>query len=353
MRVYVSQPDRPDENDPFERLRLDIVQAVAAVNLLVAKWVEPGGGHGMHLSTLLHQTLAVIRERGGARALELYSLLCGPGPFATVSEQDYAALLRAMKTAELIEQAPDAVLMLGRVGEIITDRFDFYAVFMSDEEYRIVTDQKTLGTVPVFNPLRDGDYLTFAGRRWVVLGIDDRAKVIMVKPAPAGRVPIFPAGEGMPLHDRLVEEMRSVYESDVPCGFLDTQGKMLLHEGREAYRALHLNRKALLSMGSDVFFFFWRGTRATQTLRLALACHDIQTDVYSVGLHAEHCELSKFEQALGRVVEKPPSPAQLAAQVQPLRRHKYDDHIPDDMLRDAYAQTQVDSLISWTSTPNE
>ncbi len=219
LRVYASEPDRPDEDDPFECLRLDIVQAIAAINLLVDKWVEPGVGRGLHLSTLLHQTLAVIRERGGARAKDLYTLLCGLGPFAMVTEQDYAALLRAMKTAELIEQAPDMLLMLGRVGETITDRFDFYAVFMSDEEYRVVTDQRTLGSVPIFNPLREGDYLTFAGRRWIVLGVDDRAKVVMVKPAPAGRVPIFPAGEGAPLHDRLVDEMRAIYQSKVSYGF--------------------------------------------------------------------------------------------------------------------------------------
>lgn len=345
LRIYVSEPDRPVEDDLFERLRLDIVQAVAAVNLLVEKWVEPGVGRGLHLSTLLHQTMSVIRERGGARARELFSLLCGPGPFAMVTEQDFAALLRAMRTAELIEQAPDAMLMLGRVGEVITDRFDFYAVFMSDEEYRIVTDQRTLGTLPIFNPLREGDYLTFAGRRWIVLGVDDRAKVVMVKPAPAGRVPNFPAGEGMPLHDRVIEEMRAVYQSDAPCGFLDAQGKLLLHEAREAYRTLNLDHRQLLNVGSDVYFFLWRGTFATQTLRLALARQGVQTDVYSAGLHAEHCELSKFEQALQSIVAQPPSAVELAAFAQPLRRDKYDEHLPDEMLRDAFARTRIDTQL--------
>ncbi len=342
LRIYVREPDRPAEDDPFELLRLELVQAIAAVNLLVSRWVEPGGGQGLHLSTLLHQTLALICERGGARARDLFELLCGPGPFAQVSDRDYAALLRAMNEAKLIEQSPDGILMLGSLGETITNRFDFYAVFMTDDEYRIVTDQRTLGTVPVFNPLREGDFLTFAGRRWIVLSVDDRAKVVMVKAAPAGRVPLFPAQEGMPLHDRLVQEMRDVYENGTSYPFLDLVGKTLLQEGRDAYRTLGLHSRQLVNVGDDIHLFVWRGTKATETLRLALASHDIRSEAYSIGLHAKYCELEKFESALFRILQSPPTAHDVAAFAEPLRRQKYDPYLPDAMLRDAFARTAVD-----------
>jgi len=342
LRIYVREPDRPAEDDPFERLRLELVQAVAAVNILVSKWVEPGGIQGLHLSTLLHQTLALICERGGARAKDMFRLLCGPGPFAQVSEQDYAVLLRTMSDAKIIEQSPDGILMLGSLGETITNRFDFYAVFMTDDEYRIVTDQRTLGTVPIFNPLRQGDFLTFAGRRWIVLSIDDRAKVVMVKPAPAGRVPLFPAQEGIPLHDRLVQEMRGIYRSETSYPFLDLMGKTLLQEARDAYRDLGLDSRQLLNVGDDIYLFVWRGTKATETVRLALASQDIRTEAYSVGLHAKYCELEKFSGALHRILQYPPTAHDIAAFAEPLRRQKYDIYLPDPMLRDAFARTRVD-----------
>lgn len=345
LRIYVREPDRPAEDDPFELLRLELIQAVAAVNLLVSKWVEPGGSHGLHLSTLLHQTLAYICERGGARAREMFDLLCGPGPFAKVSDHDYAALLRVMNEAKLIEQSPDGVLMLGQLGEAIANRFDFYAVFMTDDEYRIVTDQRTLGTVPVFNPLREGDFLTFAGRRWIVLSIDDRAKVVMVRAAPAGRVPQFPAQESVPLHDKLVHEMRAVYESGENYPFLDLVGKTLLQEARDAYRQLDLHSRQLLNVGDDIYLFVWRGTKATETLRLALASQDIRTEAYSIGLHAKYCELDKFKSALDSIFQHPPTAHAIAAFAEPLRRQKYDAHLPDEMLRDAFARTRVDENI--------
>lgn len=344
LRIYVEEPDRPREDNSFERLRLGIVQSIAAINLLLAQWIEPGSNSGQHFSTLLHQTLAVIRERGGARADELFALLCGPGPFAQVSKGEYVTILKAMKdtSPSLIEQSPDGLIMLGRLGEIITDRFDFYAVFMADEEFRIVSDQKTLGTLPILNPLREGDYVIFAGRRWIVLGVDDRAKVVTVEAAPAGRIPIFPPQEGHPLHDRLVAEMRSIYQTDTTYSFLDTTAKVLLQEGREAYRALELNAQRLLNIGDTVFMFLWRGTMATETMKLALAMHDIRTKTCSIGLMAEHCERQKFEIALSRIFESPPSAHELALFAQPLRRQKYDEYLPDTLLQGSFARSQVD-----------
>jgi ATP-dependent helicase Lhr and Lhr-like helicase len=269
LRIYVFEPDEPDDKDLYTRLRFDVLQAVAAVHLLLQRWIEPGNTMGLGLSKLLHQTLAYIRERGGARAKTIYKTLCGAGPFAAVTPNDFATLLKAMGTATpaLLEQGSDGVLMLGALGEQLTDRYDFYAVFVSDEEYRIVIEHRPLGTLPIFNTLRIGDYLTFAGRRWIVEAVDDKGRVIRVASAPAGVVPKFPAQEGAPLHDRLLAEMRAV-ERPV---LLDSEAWQLLQEGRAAYAALDLNHRHVIGDGDDTSIFHWQGTRTADTLCLALS----------------------------------------------------------------------------------
>ncbi len=346
LRIYVIEPDHPEPADVFARLRPDIVQAVAAVQLMLQKWVEPGGSPGLQLSTLLHQTLALIRERGGVGAQDLFSLLGGPGPFSGVTQADYVALLRAMAatTPKLIEQSPDGVLMLGALGEQLTERYDFYAVFMSDEEYRIVTEHRALGTVPIFNPLRTGDYLTFAGRRWIVEAVDDKAKVIRVVAAPAGKVPKFPAQEGAPLHDRLVDEVRSVYGGTDRPAYLDATGWGLLQEGRETFAELGLTSRRIVQDGDDAFVFLWRGTRATETFRLALAHVGIRSETETIGLRAPNSEAGRLAAALAQLRVRPPTARELAAQIETLRRQKYDALLPDDMLRDAIARSRLDMV---------
>ncbi|MGO9545732.1 MAG: DEAD/DEAH box helicase [Rhodomicrobium sp.] len=345
LRIYVAEPDHPEETDPFARLRPDVVQAVAAVRLLTGGWIEPGFGTGVHASTVLHQILAVIRERGGIKAADLYALLCGPGPFRACRQSEFASLLRMMGTAEpkLIEQAPDGVLMLGAGGEQLTDRFDFYAVFATDDEYRIVTRERALGTVPIFNPLRKDDYLTFAGRRWIVESVDDKAKIVTVRPAPAGRVPKFPAQEGAPLHDGLVLEMRQVYLGGEQPGFADAAAAALLAEGQDSFKELGLSGKSIIQCGDDAFLFLWRGTLATETFRLALAREKIATEAETLGLRASNCTVAQLRQACGRIRRDPPTARGLADLVENIRRQKYDHLITEDILRDAFARNRIDT----------
>ncbi|MFT4079275.1 DEAD/DEAH box helicase [Rhodomicrobium sp.] len=345
LRIYVTEPDRPEESDIFERLRPDIVQAVAAVQLLTRGWIEPGISTRVQVSTLLHQILAAVRERGGVMAADLYALLCGPGPFSACRQGEFAALLRMMAASNprLIEQAPDGLLMLGAGGEQLTDRWDFYAVFASDEEYRIVTGERALGTVPIFNPLRKDDYLTFAGRRWIVESVDDKAKIVTVRSAPAGRVPKFPAQEGAPLDDKLLLEMREVYRGVERPAFVDATAEALLFEGREAFTAFELDRKSVIQSGDDTFLFLWRGTLASETFRLALAREGISTEPAILGLRAPKCAVSQLLQAFGRIKRNPPHPRDLADLVENIRRQKYDHLIAEDILREAFARSRVDT----------
>lgn len=48
---------------------------------------EPAGEVPETASTLVHQILSVIVERGGIRARPMYDLLCGPSPFASISNR--------------------------------------------------------------------------------------------------------------------------------------------------------------------------------------------------------------------------------------------------------------------------
>jgi ATP-dependent Lhr-like helicase len=114
----------------------------------------------------------------------LYRILCQDGPFRQVSSAIFADVLRAMGQADpaLIEQAKDGLLLLGPMGETLVSHYSFYAVFQTPEEYRLISDGRELGTLPVDNMVAPGMMLIFSGRRWLVQEVDDRAKVILVSP---------------------------------------------------------------------------------------------------------------------------------------------------------------------------
>src|SRR5262249_55102732 len=207
--------------------------------------VEPAATSAEVASTLVHQTLAVIVERGGIRPEPLFKLLCGSGPFATISTRDFAELLRYMGSPEhkLIEQAPDGILMLGEAGERIVQSRTFFAVFETPEEWRLVGGGRGLGTAPISWAVYPGCLVGVAGQRWVVLEIDERTNTLDVAPHTGGIVPKFERANVEQAHDRLAAEMRAVYvAADVPP-YLDEKSRELLAEGRATFAEHRLSQR--------------------------------------------------------------------------------------------------------------
>ncbi len=335
LRIHVPEDGVDAGDHPFDRLRTDVFQAVAAVRLLVERWYEPPERRALHLSTLLHQALALIAQRGGASARWLYSSLCGPGPFEGVTPQLFAALLRAMgdPSRALIEQGPDGLLMLGREGERLVDHYGFFAVFETQEEYRIAHAGRVLGTVPVDTPLAPDSYVVFAGRRWRVLGVDNPARLITVEPAGAGKPPSFGGGDGGGMHDRLVAEMRAVYEDGKALGVLNPTGIDLFNQGRQAYQDLGLSHTGILAAGDRVLLLPWVGAKKLETLSLALKMRGFKTLRFEIGVEVNDALPTQVVKALHDIaLGTPPDPMALAAMVSNKATYKFDGFLTEELL---------------------
>ena len=77
LRMLITENELTEQSSIVDQLRLELVQSLAMVRLLVAnKWYEPADSSLLHFSTLLHQILALTAQWGGIRADQIYSLLC-------------------------------------------------------------------------------------------------------------------------------------------------------------------------------------------------------------------------------------------------------------------------------------
>src|SRR6202030_1448400 len=132
-------------------------------------------------------------QSGGVSASRAYEILCRTGPFTGVTPSLFAQVLRgiAAPDAKLVEQAEDGTLLLGEIGERIVDTYEFFAVFKTPAEYRIVCDGAELGTLPIVAMLVPGTTIIFSGRRWRVVAVNDPQKTIIVSPSKSGVPPPF------------------------------------------------------------------------------------------------------------------------------------------------------------------
>jgi ATP-dependent Lhr-like helicase len=221
LRVLIAENELSNKSNIMDGLRLELVQSLAMIRLLIVNWFEPADTEQMHLSTFLHQILAVIAQWGSARPDQLYSLLCEQGSFKEITIEHFKQLLSHMGTVQLIQQLNSGELVLGIEGERLTNSYTFYAVFKTPEEFRIVAGSKTLGALPVNSLVIKGQHIIFGGRRWKVTDIDDEKKVIYVTSTKGGKPPKFNGnGSGMSIHDRVKPTHRYLVAVSVglsPC----------------------------------------------------------------------------------------------------------------------------------------
>jgi len=344
IRLYVAERQLSDDLHPSDRLRCQLVQAIAMVRLLAKRWCEPPRIGALHLSTLAQQVMAVISQHGGITAARAFELLGKQGAFSAVSPDVFVGVLRALgdKENRLIEQAPDGTLLLGESGERIVDHYDFYAVFQSPDEFRVVCEGKELGTLPILTVLVPGMTIIFSGRRWQVLEVRDREKVVVVSPSGSGVPPMF-GGEGGDLHDVVVAEMKEVYlETSIPP-FLDDTAAHLLTEARGEFQRLGLDKTSIIEVDGDTFLFPWAGTVALGTLALALKGSGIDVSTRGIILEANQTAAESIVSVL-RGFDGAPAPdaVYLAMTVGNLIREKYDLYLPRQLLAVGYASDRME-----------
>lgn len=341
LRIYISEPKLTSQSHPEDLIREDLVQSIAMVRLLLDHWFEPPGAGQLHLSTLLHQVLSLIAERGGVQADGTFQMLCAEGPFSGVAPGEFAHLLRAMGEADLVSQTHDGFLVLGLMGERLVNRYDFYAAFQTPEEYRLRHGGKTLGSLPILFPVAVGTFLIFAGRRWEAIAVDEQRKTIDLRSASGGKLPTF-GGRGAYVHDRVRDEMLQIYRSDETPRFLDSHANELLAEGRENFQRLELSNRRVLTFGRETMLFPWRGDRVMNTVVRLFEAEGLKATRGGVSISLA-TEEHAFRTLVMKLLEGPAvDPVALAEAVENKATNKFDRFLPASLLARDYAVREFD-----------
>lgn len=343
LRVYITEDDLDVRSSPVDQLRCGLVQSIAMIRLLLARWLEPAEDPGLNLSTLVQQVLSVIAQHGGATAAELYRALCGLGPFAQVDVDRFDRVLRAMGAADLIMQTGDGTLLHGQTGERFVNHYSFYSAFQTPKEWQLVADGRPLGTLPTSQPLAEGGMLIFAGRRWKITSIDESGRVVELTRAAGGVPPHFGGGPAL-VGDRVRAEMVNVYRSDEIPVWLDEQAKALLAEGRAAWRRLGLDDTHIVPFGNDTIILPWVGDHALTTAALMLGGQDLEVSVDGPVLTVTHSSAEAVVDAAQSLLTSPAlDPLVLARRVKNKAVDKWDWVLDADLAAEATAARLVDT----------
>ncbi len=343
LRAYIELDEIDAHSPPIDRLHPDLIQTIAAIELLREQWCEPPVPTRLDLSTLIQQLLSLIAQCGGARPEQAYHVLCGPGgPFSSVTQQQFALLLRDLAARQVLIQSADRTLLAGPVGDREVNHYTFYAAFRTPEEYRLVHGDTTLGTYPVVMPLQEHQLMVFAGRRWRVLAVHDQDKVIQLVPATGGKPSLGGLKSGL-VHATVRGRMRTILSDATDFVYLDPVARTALYQARHGYAELRLDEQSLIRDGKDTLVFAWTGDRELGTLAQILTADGLEAAQENLALRITDAQPGKVRDVLRAIVgAPPPTELDLARHVLNKLTAKYDSWLGEELLSSQYATNRLD-----------
>lgn len=330
LRLYSLDPP-PSQKSPVEELLCpQLLRSLALVELMLTRWLEPFDNDPYHFSTLVHQTLSMLRQTGGCSAKRIFDTLVTKGAFTHVKPDQLALILRSLATHELIEQTPTGDLILAPKGEGVTHGRDFYAAFSGGAEYSIRSQQMTIGKLPASSIPPENEHFLLNGIRWKVVQIDHQSLVVEVISAKSRKKPIF-MGSGGAIHRKVAEKMQDILRGSSAYAYLHRDAVKLLEAGRAHAAKLGLFDRPWLEDGGCCILFPWTGSKGMETLRLCAELDEIRVEKHQLSL-TYHASSGEMADHMARVAKGTFTPREVAEAMKDRLRDKFDEFIPEELL---------------------
>ena len=342
LRCYCVEAEITSMSCFSDRIRENLVQSVAMINLLRRKWFEPPRTTGLHASTFVQQVLSIIAERGGCMAGYLWKNLIASGIFKVIDKNTFTKILQHLGKLDLIMQSSDGLLLHGKEGEKLVNNYDFYAAFATAPEFRLITNGRHLGSVPITHPLIIGQGLIFGGHRWRVQAVDQKNRTIHVVSSAGGEPPQFDGNSAM-VHDEVRQEMRRILASNEPEPSLDMCGQKLLQQARQYYADASLDSTLFLSEGKFLHIATWRGDWVNDALVLMLREHELNAVNDGAVISITNENINRVIDVFSKINHQDTSLAlDLTRGIKNLDQEKWDWSLPDEVRHRSFASAHLD-----------
>lgn len=348
LRAYFTETAPSATTDFWDGLHLSFLQGLAVIELMLEGFLEPPETDRAHFSTLVQQALSIVAETGGIKAMPLFERLMGSRAFGELSRAEFAGLLRELGRHRLLEQAEDATLVLGEVGERIVEHYSFYAAFATDPELKVIAGGEEIGVVHAPTPV--GEHLILAGRRWCVDAIDLDRKELLVSRAKGRKKPWFNPSVGT-IHPAVHAKMKELALGTSVPAYLDETASEMLANARVTAAQLEGFEPAIQVVGGRTRLFVWGGSKRQLTLSMVLGLAGIQHENRSVGFDVD-ADRTKVREVLERFEHEPNQEAlgryaDERLMLREMGREKYGKFLPKGLWRRDFIARH------WTRAPSQ
>ena len=345
--IFREEDPLPDTPLP-QLIPWELIRAIAIIQLYIEeRFIEPPATKNLPFSLLFQQTLSVLASSGELSPKALADRILSMPPFEKVPREHYRTLLISMLKEDYLEQTEEKTLIVGLKGERLTNSFKFYAVFKDTENYSVRCESDEIGTITTPPPV--GERFALAGRVWEVTELDVGRKLIYVKPV-KGKMEISWPGDYGEINTRILQRMRKVLSEDTVYPYLKPNAAKRLAVARHIAKNTGMLSHSVISLGGMTYCMFpWLGTRSFRTLRKTLVKNAAALNISNVEFEGccyitfryEGDGIKRFTDRLNDICKDGVDRESLISKSESPVFEKYDDYIPGELLRLAYAADRL------------
>ena len=342
LRVF-SVENEESESLLYE-LRTNLVQNIAVIELLREKTYENPVIGKPHLSTLIQQILSLVASFSGFYPKEGWEMLCKYGAFRNITPELFLSLLKCMGRQGLISQLNTGEIIIGREGERLLRKLDFYTAFVSPVDYDVINtaDAKRVGTLQFLTEVNSR--IILAGKRWIVDKVEQESRKIYVTRIQSSGGSVSFASDMPEIDEIITRKMRDIYMADDVYPYLDaaSESHLELIKARERF----IEHKLDMKVYTGKTLFTWAGAKINRTIALMCRLRVRQEVDYNhimiFGISPKHISDILSQQK--------PSGEELAALVprEDKEKQKYDHFLSENLLNHEYAATYLDVDKAWS-----
>lgn len=323
-------------------LRANLVQNIAVIELLREKEYEAPVIDKPHLSTLIQQILSLVASFSGFYPKEGWEILCNRGAFRNISSKIFLDLLKCMGKRGLLSQLNTGEIIVGKEGERLLRRLDFYTAFVAPVDYDVINTDggNRVGMIQSLPEVKQ--QIILAGKRWVILRVDEKSRSIYVARIKSGGGISF--SSDVPEIDEIItRKMRDIYMSDELYPYLDIASGS--HQELVKAREYFIENKLNMKFYAGNSLFTWAGAKVNRTIALMCKLRLKKNLDYN---HLMVYGITPQDIAV-ILSQKQPSGDDLAALVPRYEKEKqqYDHFLSDDLLNHEYASTYLNADKAW------
>ena len=282
-----------------------LLQSLSCWILYKEGFIEPLKPNIKPYDILLHQILSITKSHSGINISTLNSSIRNNYAFCNIFKDEVDDIITFLVQNDFLEIIRNEYI-IGIEGEKIVNTREFYSVFKSEQNYKVIFSGNSIGDMPLSLQTIEDENIFLAAKVWKIRNIDHKSMKIDVIPASDGKKPQFNIGDLGYVHEKIRTKMFEIILSSLKFTFLDEAGANEIEILKSDFTNFKINNKEserpILIKFSTLYIYKFTSNKINSTIGILLKMSGIKNTIdhekslIEIELNDDNTEVDFFEE---------------------------------------------------------